>query len=212
MRPRVLAALLAALLASGPLAYGQAGDPETEKGIRQAQEGEFEQAIVTLQGALPRLLEGKAPPRDIARAHVYLGIAHLGLNDPAAARTSFLEAIRVDPTLKLGSDEYPPRIVRAFEDARRSASPPPTAGTTPNPKPAAPPTTSPAPAMPPVTPAAPPAAKARPVAAKKGGSKLPYVLLGVGAVGGGVALAAAGGGSPGADGERQPHLYLPAPR
>jgi hypothetical protein len=189
MRPRFLPVLLAVLLASGTPTYGQAGDTETEKGIRQAQEGEFEQAIVTLRGALPRLVERKAPPRDIARAHVYLGVAHLGLNDPATARTSFLEALRVDPTLTLGSDEYPPRILRAFEEARRAA---PSAPATAAPeKTAASPTTAPAAA--PAPPSAPPSAKAEPPA-KKGGSKLPLVLLGVGAVAGGVALAAGGGG------------------
>ncbi len=142
MRPRFLPALLAVLLGSGGHipTYAQAGDPEMEKGIRQAQEGEFEQAIATLQGVLPRLHERKAPPHDIARAHVYLGVAHLGLNDPATARTSFLEAIRIDPTLKLSSEEYPPRIVRAFEEARRSAPPapataaPPATGVPPRPR------------------------------------------------------------------------------
>jgi len=186
MRPRFLPVFLAVLLGSGTPVYPQAGDPETEKGIRQAQEGEFEQAIVTLQGTLPRLLERKASPHDIARAHVYLGVAHLGLNDPVAAKASFVEAIRIDPTLKLSSEEYPPRIVRAFEEARRSAPPAPA------PVSAAPPTAPPS--TPPATPSAPRSSKAEPPAAKKGGSKLPLVLLGLGAVGGGVALAAGGGG------------------
>lgn len=192
MRPRFLHVVLAVLLGIGsPLpTRAQAGDPEMEKGIRQAQEGEFEQAIVTLQGALPRLLERKAPPRDVARIHVYLGVSHLGLNDPAAGKASFLEAIRIDPTLRLGSDEYPPRIVRAFEEARLSAPPAPAAAATAT-KSASP--TAP-PAAPPTTPSAPPSSKLEPAAAKKGGSKLPLVLLGVGAVGGGVALAAGGGG------------------
>lgn len=193
MRPRFLPALLAVLLGSGGHipTYAQAGDPEMEKGIRQAQEGEFEQAIATLQGVLPRLHERKAPPHDIARAHVYLGVAHLGLNDPATARTSFLEAIRIDPTLKLSSEEYPPRIVRAFEEARRSAPPAPAT--------AAPPATGVPPTAPSATPPATPSGTrpvpAEPAKVKKGGSKLPLVLLGLGAVGGGVALAAGGGGS-----------------
>jgi len=157
MRPRALPAVLAVVLGSAAPAQPQAVDPEVEKGIRQAHEGELEPAIATLQGALPRLIARKAPPHDVARVHVYLGVAHLGLGDAGAARASFLEALRLEPALKLGSEEYPPRILRAFEEARRSAP----AATT---------------------------------AAKKGGSKLPLVLLGVGALGGGVALAAGGGG------------------
>jgi hypothetical protein len=179
MCPRVLPAVLAVVLGSAVAASPQAADPEIEKGIRQAQEGEFEPAIATLEGALPRLHARKAPPHDVARVHVYLGVAHLGLGDAGAARASFLEALRVDPALTLSSEEYPPRILRAFEEARRSAPPAPAA--------AAAPTTTPATTTAPATTAA----------AKKGGSKLPLVLLGVGAVGGGVALAAGGGGGGG---------------
>jgi hypothetical protein len=138
MRPRWLHVVPAVLLGIGsPLpTHAQAGDPEMEKGIRQAQEGDFQQAIVTLRGVLPGLIERKAPPHDVARVHVYLGVSHLGLKDPAAARVSFLEAVRIDPALRLSSEEYPPRIVRAFEEARLSA--PPTAATASVAKPASP--------------------------------------------------------------------------
>jgi hypothetical protein len=180
MRARVLPVVLAVLLGSGATAHPQASDPEIEKGIRQAQEGEFEPAIATLQGALPRLLARKAPPHDVARVHVYLGVARLGLGDPGAARASFLEALRVEPALTLSSEEYPPRILRAFEEARSAAPPAPATA-----------------AAPATAPAKPPAAPATTTVAKKGGSKLPLVLLGVGAVGGGVALAAGGGGGGG---------------
>ncbi len=193
MCPRSLCVVLAVLLGSGgPLpASAQAIDPDAGKGIRLAQEGEFEQAIVALQAALPRLLERRAPARDVARAHLYLGIAHLGLNDSAAARASFAAAIQADPALKVGAEEYPPRIVGAFEEARRSLPPAPAAVPSP-----ARPTSAPATARPPTdTPASAP--ETPPATEKKGGSKLPYVLLGVGAVGGGVALAAGKGGSGG---------------
>jgi hypothetical protein len=201
MRAQYLSVVLAALLGSvghSP-AYAQGGDPEAERGIRQAQEGEFETAIVTLQGVLPRLLERKAPVREVARAHLYLGIARLGLNDPLAAQASFVEAIRVDPAMKVGSEEYPPRIVRAFEEARRSLPQAPATAAAPS---TAPPSSQPAatPSTPPATPPSASPPKARPATAKKGGSKLPYVLLGVGAVGGGVALAAGGGGGGGGSG------------
>jgi hypothetical protein len=210
MRPRFLSVLLVVLLGSGghPPTYAQASDPEMERGVRQAQEGEFEQAIVTLRSALPRMLERKAPQRDIARVHVYLGVAQLGLNDPATARTSFVEAIRIDPALKLSSEEYPPRIVRAFEEARRTA---PSAPAT-----AAPPATGVPPTAPPgaapATPAGARPAPAEPAAVRKGGSKLPLVLLGVGAVGGGVALAAgAGGGESSTPGGTPPVTAPPVP-
>ena len=94
MRPRFLHVVLAVLVGIGsPLpTCAQAGDPEMERGIRQAQEGQFEQAIVTLRGVLPRLLERKAAPRDVARVHVYLGVSHLGLDDPAGAAIQCVES------------------------------------------------------------------------------------------------------------------------
>jgi hypothetical protein len=184
MRPRLLPVVLSVFVGTGGLlpTGAEADDPETERGIRQAQEGESERALVTLQGVLPRLIEGKAPAREIARVHVYLGVAHFGLNDAPAARASFLEALRVEPALTLSSDEFPPRIVRAFEEARQAAPS------------AVPAPTSTAPAVTPPAPAPTGHTTASPPAAKKGRSKLPLVLLGVGAVGGGIALAAGGGG------------------
>jgi len=57
MRSRVLSVAAALFLAGSPalVVDAGAGDADLEKGIRQAQEGEFEQAIATLRAALPRL-------------------------------------------------------------------------------------------------------------------------------------------------------------
>lgn len=204
MRSRVPFVAAALLLAGLALAVDTgAGDADLEKGIRQAQEGEFEQAIATLRAALPRLKDG--PPQDLTRAHVYLGVAHLGLGDAAAARSSFLEALRADRALRLSAEEYPPRVLRAFEEARSALPPEPPASAR-QPAPAAAPAPAPAaagPEPPPSAPAATPADRPAPTAsaspaqapAPKKKSSLPLVLVGVGAAAaGGVALAAGGGG------------------
>jgi hypothetical protein len=199
MRSRILTAAVAFFLASAGtfVLEAEPGDPELEKGVRLAQEGEFEQALATLRAALPRLKDG--PPGDLARAHVYLGIADLGLGDAVAARASFLDALRLDPALKLSAEEYPPRVVRAFEEAR-SALPPvtttPPAAVAP-PPPASAPQATPVAARPTPSAPAPPAKVAtqekKPPEKKK--SSLPLVLIGAGvAAAGGVALATGGGG------------------
>lgn len=165
-------AVLAAALGGPPVllpAAAQAPDPALEEGVRQAQEGDFELAVVTLDGVVQGL-RGGGSPRELARAHVYLGVAYLGLRQEQAARASFLEALRTDPGLELSRREYPPRIVDFFEEVRRSGA-----------------------AAPPAPPAARPAEGAAP--AKKGGSKTALVLVAVGgAAAAGVAVAAGGGG------------------
>ena len=184
MSRRTVAVLVVALAASlAARGAGQAPDPVLEEGVRQAQEGEFEQAVITLDGVVKRLRGGGGSPKDLSRACVYLGVAYLGLGQEQAARTSFLEALRRDPLLELSRREYPPRIVDVFQDVRRSA-----AATLPA-----------AAAPPPVTDRSAPKTPAAPApAAKKGGSKTPLVLVGLGgAAAAGVAVAASGGGGGG---------------
>lgn len=165
-------AVLAAALAGPPAllaAAAQAPDPALEEGVRQAQEGDFELAVVTLDGVVQKL-RGKGSSGELTRAHVYLGVAYLGLRQEQPARASFLEALRMDPGLQLSRREYPPRIVDFFEEVRRSGA-----------------------AAPPAAPAVRRAEAAAP--AKKGGSKTPLVLVALGgAAAAGVAVAAGGGG------------------
>jgi hypothetical protein len=171
-----LAAVLLTAEYGGESSPGQVGDSELEKGVRQAQEGEYDQAVVTLDRAVKRLGDRGAPARDLSRAHVYLAVAYVGLGQEQAARGSFLEALRVDPTLELAQDEYPARIVRFFDEVRRSEglTRPAAAGEAPR---------RPGPA---------------PAPEKKGRSRTPLVLLGVaGAAGVGAAVALGGGGGGG---------------
>lgn len=160
----VLVSLWAAQAAAPPAPTR--GDPDLEEGVRQAQEGEYDRAVVTLDGVVRRLRQGGGAAAALSRAQVYLGVAYLGLNQEQAARTSFEAALRTQPSLALSADEYPPRVVRVFEDVRRSSTP------------AAPPPKAPAAAAP-----------------EKRGSKKPLILLGaVGVAAGGAALALGGGG------------------
>jgi hypothetical protein len=180
MPPRSLAVLVAALLAAPPLAPAPqaTASPDLERGIRQAQEGEFERAVITLDGVVRTLKGRDGASKSLSRAYVYLAVSYLGLGQEPAARGSFLEALRIDPALELSSKEYPPRIVKLFEETRRSAA----ASLPPPPTTSAPPPQQPATTTPP--------------AEKKGGSKTPLILLGVGgAAAAGVAVAASGGGS-----------------
>ena len=177
---RFSATLLAAVLAlsgpSGALAQ-QPADANLEKGIREAQGGDFQAAIVTLDEVVRRLVAQPGRAKDLARAYTYLSIAYLGLSQEQTAKAKFLEAWKTDNQMEISPREFPPKIVKFFEDAKKEAGLPAAA-------PSPTPTPMPAVAAPASTPAD----------AKGGGSRLAFILLGVAAVGGGVALAASSGG------------------
>lgn len=148
-----------------------AQDPEVAQGVKLVEDGEYDAAILTLDRAARRLAQDPKKLRDASQAYLYLGIAYIGKGQEAAAKARFREALQRASDLTLSAEQFPPKVINAFEAAKAeiaqaSAVPEPATAT------AAPPTPS----------------------TKKKGSKLPLILGGVAAVGGGVALAAGGGG------------------
>ena len=113
---RFLGVLIGVLL--GGFGILRAGDSDLATGVRQAQEGEYEKAVVTLDGVVRRLTDQPGAAGELTSAHIYLGVAHLGLGDQEEARSSFEKALRATPDLQLSREEYPPRVVRFFETVR----------------------------------------------------------------------------------------------
>ncbi len=191
-----LAALLSLSLILLPLhALAQeTTDPGLEKGVALAQQGDFEEAVITLDAAARRLAAERGRAPELARAYLYLAISYLGLSQEQKAKAQFLEAWKTDKGMELSPSEFPPRILEFFEQAREEAI---ASGQIQTAGPEAAPAPEPEPAAAPEAPAPPPTAAEAPEPAEKGHSKaLPIVL---GAVGGtalivGVAVAAGGGG------------------
>ena len=115
------AILLAALIVPTPLraAAPPAGEPALAQGIQQVQEGDFEGAVATLQEVTRRLAGQPARPAERAQAHLYLGIAHVALDQPAEAKASFKAALAQNKELRLTPDRFSPKVIAAFEGARR---------------------------------------------------------------------------------------------
>ena len=113
-----IAVLALGLPAAAPAA---SGTDELARGIRQVAEGDFEGAVVTLDGAVRGLASDPARVRDLAQAYLHLGIAYVALDQRERARASFKEALVRDKDLRLGPDRYSPKVVAAFEEARREA-------------------------------------------------------------------------------------------
>jgi hypothetical protein len=80
-------------------------------------EGDFEGAVTTLEPVAERLAARSG--HDAAQACLYLGIAQLALDQRDAARARFREALGHEPSLRLGPDRFSPKVIAAFEEARR---------------------------------------------------------------------------------------------
>jgi hypothetical protein len=168
---------LALVVLASPVARAQAPapDPEVARGIALVEDGDYDGAIFTLDGAARRLAKDPARAREMAQAYLYLGIAYVGKGHEAAAKAKFREALAGMKDLVLSPEKFPPKVIDLFEAARSEAR-----------------TTAPA---------TPPAA----VAARKGSSgKAVLIGVGALAVGGGVALAAGGGDDGGGTGTSTP--------
>jgi ankyrin repeat protein len=137
----LLFASLGAASEASAWAQTQAADPELNKGIQLVEEGDFDGGVRTLSAVVKRLQTSGGAPRDLTRANLYLGIAHVSLRNESVARAAFVEALRADPTLTLSADEFPPRVIAAFQLAKRdvptgpasprpTSTPPPSASTT----------------------------------------------------------------------------------
>jgi len=114
-----IVAATALVVATVPVAAQEPGD--LQKGIRQVEGGEFEEAVITLDAAALRLaLEGRRP-RDLARAYAYLAIAYLQMGQERAAKAKFLQALETDKDLGLDSKQLPPKVIQFFEDVEREA-------------------------------------------------------------------------------------------
>jgi hypothetical protein len=108
------------LLAGPALAQVPAPEPDLQRGIRQVTNGELDAAVLTLDAVVLKLTPVAATHAgDLAQAHLYKGVALVGLQQEEPAKASFREALRHDPALRLRKGEFPDRVLRVFEAARK---------------------------------------------------------------------------------------------
>jgi hypothetical protein len=176
MTRRLLCLLLSLSLAHSAPAAAQTEGADLALGIRQVEEGDLALAIITLDGVVQKLTGVPGRTSDLALAHLYLGMAHLGISQWERAKTEMREAWRNNKGMKLDPKKFPPRVIQAYEEAKTEAAN--------GPKPAGAPT---------------PAAAASPAdtgkAKEGGGSSKTLLIVGGVAAAAGVAALAGGGGS-----------------
>jgi hypothetical protein len=111
----VVAALLPSFVSS---AWGQERPSglALADGIRQVEEGDLEAAIFTLDSVVQELATKPRNERNLALAHLYLGMAHLGLSQLDRAREEMRHAWQSDHTLKLDANRFPPRVIQLYSE------------------------------------------------------------------------------------------------
>lgn len=184
-----LVLVLALVLGTAPLPGEEAqqpppatvADPDVALGIRHVDEGDYDAAILVLDGAARRLSQQKAPSHVLSQAYLYLGIAYLAKGHETSAKARFRDALTQVRDLQVTPESFAPRVVEMFEKAREEMRAAPAAA-----------------AAQPVAPVAQPVAP--PAPAKKGGSGKLLLIGGGVLAAGGIALAAGGGGSSDGDG------------
>src|SRR5688572_28999432 len=117
--------ILAFALASALTAADTPGPIELAAGIKQVEEGDYNGAIVTLDGAATALRLSKDPSRtkDLAQAYLYLGIAYVGLGHEMSAKANFREALGQSGDLNLSPTLFPPKVIELFEVAKQESRP-----------------------------------------------------------------------------------------
>jgi hypothetical protein len=115
---RLLRTVLTLLLTGSAFGTpGWAADPDLSSGVRQVEEGDYEGALVTLEPVTRRLAPSGGP--DAVLAFLYLGIAHMALDQREPARLSFRQALDLDPGLELSPEQFSPKVRGALAEARR---------------------------------------------------------------------------------------------
>jgi hypothetical protein len=190
MARQALALLVALVMTAPPVAAQAVKDPEVARGIKLAEDGDYDAAIMTLDKAARRLAPDSSRHAELAQAYLYLGIAFVGKGQEVAAKAKFREAVRQVRDLSLSAESFPPKVINLFEQARDEVGRDGSASAS---------TPARAPAGSAGAPAVPSSSTAP---ARKGGSKTPF-LIGGGVIlaGGAVALAVGGGGGNGGGGD-----------
>jgi hypothetical protein len=93
-------------------------DSALATGIRQLAEGDIDQAVITLDGAVRDLLRQKGHEAQLASAYLYLATAHLGLGQQDKAKADVRLALKANRGLVIDPGEFPPPMVNLFHEVK----------------------------------------------------------------------------------------------
>jgi serine/threonine protein kinase len=97
---------------------GAAPDPELDRAENLLREMKWQDAVVALESVVRRLRTQPRQKAALARAYFYLGVAHLELEEPSTATTSFLAALEQDGKLRPPPAAFSARVISFFNHVR----------------------------------------------------------------------------------------------
>ncbi|MBW2056569.1 MAG: LysM peptidoglycan-binding domain-containing protein [Deltaproteobacteria bacterium] len=100
----------------GSVAATNRAEAFLERGVKNYFTGDYSGAVRNLQKALESGLKGK---QDVAKAYRFLAYAYVALDERTKAEDSFLEALKVNPHMKLDPVYVSPKIIQVFEKAAK---------------------------------------------------------------------------------------------
>jgi tetratricopeptide (TPR) repeat protein len=103
-----------------PIDGSPTDDPYFQRGLRQLAEGDFQEAVLTLEPVVRRMQTQGVKPKDQSRAEFYLGCAYLELNRQALAKERFQAALEHDGSLKLPPGSLSPKVASFFGTVREA--------------------------------------------------------------------------------------------
>ena len=99
---------------------GSPDDPYFQRGLQQLAEGEYQEAVLTLEPVVRRLQTQGGKNKEQARAEFYLGVAYLELNRQALAKERFQAALEHDGSLRPSSGAFSPKVASFFGTVREA--------------------------------------------------------------------------------------------
>jgi tetratricopeptide (TPR) repeat protein len=97
---------------------GSPSDPYLERGLKQMSDGDYQEAVLTLEPVARRLQGTKT--KEQARAEFYLGVAYLEMNRQALAKERFGAALEHDPSLRTAASAFSSKVMSFFGAVRES--------------------------------------------------------------------------------------------
>jgi serine/threonine-protein kinase len=93
-------------------------DPELARAADLVAGMQWREADARLEAVVRRLEAQRGRRSDLARAHFYLGVAHLELGESTHATASFTSAVQQDSKLRPSPEAFPPRVLSFFNHVR----------------------------------------------------------------------------------------------
>jgi hypothetical protein len=116
MRP--LWALAVFAIAAAPVLQSQTEvtDPALSKGIALVRDGEYDAGLAAIDAALQDLETSRSLER--ALGHLHAGVALVAKGQTVAAKTRFRKALEENPGLRVGPDQFSPKVTEVFSAAK----------------------------------------------------------------------------------------------